>query len=72
VAVLCIYTPTIPFDFFFLNVLLENTKQFSYSLKNIGGPEKGSLLVYLLLVDLVTAVISSLTVCLANSPGNRR
>jgi hypothetical protein len=24
-------------------------QQFSYSLKNIGGPEKGSLLVYLLL-----------------------
>jgi hypothetical protein len=42
-------------------------QQFSYSLKNIGGPEKGSLLVY-----LVTALISSLTVCLANSPGNRR
>jgi len=42
------------------------------TLKNIGGPEKGSLLVYLLLVYLVTALISSLTVCLANSPGNRR
>ena len=55
-------------------------QQFRYFLKNIGGPEKGRLLeiksctetFYLLLVYLVTALVPSLTACLANSPGNKR
>ena len=47
-------------------------------LKDFGGPEKGRCVlslevsVYLLLVYLVTALVPSLTACLANSPGKRR
>ena len=62
--------------FLYIYIYIDNNERiFS---KKLSGPKKGRLnlltqvTVYLLLVYLVTALVPSLTACLASSPGRRR
>ena len=63
-----------------INFEIANTTSLIISARIIFGPEKDRLfvsilqgeLIYLELVYLVTALVPSLTACLASSPGRRR
>lgn len=68
--------------FYWRNYVLMYIENSFYYIQMNGGPKKGHLLVnisnyilkivYFELVYFVTALVPSLTACLANSPGNNK